>query len=91
MVFEWDDEKDISNQGKHGVSFREASEVFFDPFNITIADPDHSVEEERFILLGFALGKLLVVSFTERNDALRIISCRRANAEEGRLYEQGNE
>jgi uncharacterized DUF497 family protein len=90
LVFEWDDEKDASNQEKHGISFAEATEAFFDPFNITIADPDHSTEEERFLLLGFAKREVLVVSFTERNDAIRIISSRRANAKERRLYEQGS-
>ncbi len=89
-VFEWDAEKDASNREKHGVSFSEASEAFFDPFNLTVADPDHSVEEERFLLLGFAKGNVLVVSFTECNNAIRIISCRRANKKEGRLYGQGN-
>jgi uncharacterized protein len=75
---------------KHGISFKEASETFFDPFNLTIPDPDHSIEEERFILLGFGGGKLLVVSFTERDDHIRIISCRKANSEERRLYEQSS-
>ncbi len=86
LVFEWDEAKDISNQDKHGVSFVEASEAFLDPFNLTIADPDHSIEEERFLLLGFARGKILVVSFTERKDAIRIISCRKANSKERELY-----
>lgn len=89
-VFEWDDEKDAANKEKHGISFSEASEAFFDPFNVTIADPDHSVDEERFLLLGFARGNVLVISFTERNDAIRIISCRKANRKEGRLYGQGH-
>jgi uncharacterized DUF497 family protein len=88
-VFEWDDEKDTSNQKKHGVSFTEASAAFFDPFNIIISDPDHSIEEERFLLLGFAKGAILVVSFTERSDVIRIISSRKANSKERRLYEQG--
>ena len=89
-AFEWDEEKDASNQDKHGVSFAEASEAFFDPFNFTIPDPDHSIEEERLVLLGFGSGKLLVVSFTERGDAIRIISCRKANTRERRLYGQAN-
>ena len=88
-MFEWDAEKDASNRQKHGVSFVEASEAFFDPFNLRIADPDHSVEEERFLLLGFAKGNVLVVSFTERKDAIRLTSCRKANRKEGRLYERG--
>jgi uncharacterized DUF497 family protein len=89
-VFEWDGAKDASNQDKHGISFREASEAFLDLFNITIADPNHAVEEERFVLLGFAGGKLLVISFTERSNAIRTISCRKANTKERRLYE-GNQ
>jgi uncharacterized DUF497 family protein len=89
-VFEWDAEKDASNQQKHGVSFAEARLAFLDPFNITLPDPDHSVEEERFVLLGFAKRQILVVIYTERTDVIRIISCRKANTRERRLYEQGN-
>jgi len=89
-VFEWDAEKDAANREKHGVSFSEASEAFLDPFNLTIADPDHSLDEARFLLLGFAKGNVVVVSFTERNDAIRIISCRRATRKERRLYGQGS-
>ena len=89
-VFKWDDEKDALNREKHGVSFSQASEALFDPFNITLADPDHSVEEERFLLLGFASGKVLVISFVERNGVIRIISCRKANGKERRLYEREN-
>jgi uncharacterized DUF497 family protein len=87
-AFEWDEEKEAANRAKHGVSFKEACEVFFDPFNLTIPDPDHSVEEERLILLGFGAGNLLVVNFTERGDAIRIISSRKANTKERRVYEQ---
>ena len=89
-TFEWDEGKDAVNQKKHGVSFQKASEAFFDPFNLTIADPDHSTEEARLILLGFTTSKLLVVSFTERRDAIRIISCREANSKERKLYERSN-
>lgn len=89
--FEWDDEKDATNREKHGVSFRNASGAFFDPFNIKIPDPDHSIGEERFILLGFSAGKVLVVSFTERESSIRIISCRKANSAERRFYEQSNQ
>ncbi len=88
LVFEWDTEKDSSNQKKHGVSFAEASEAFFDPFNLVIADPDHSLDETRSLLLGFAKGTILIVSFAERRDAVRIISCRKANTRERRMYEQ---
>ncbi len=90
-VFEWDEDKDFSNQEKHGVSFSEASEAFLDPFNIVINDPEHSIEEERFLLLGFAKSNLLIVSFTEREEAIRIISSRKANIKERKIYEQGGE
>ncbi len=78
-VFQWDAEKDASNQHKHGVSFANARLAFLDPLNITLPDPYHSIEEERLILLGFARGQVLVVMFTEREGTIRIISCRKAN------------
>jgi hypothetical protein len=53
LTFEWDESKEAVNRVKHCVSFQEASEAFWDPFSLTIPDPDHSLEEERFILLGF--------------------------------------
>lgn len=87
-TFEWDQEKETANRTKHDISFKEACEAFFDPFNLTIPDPDHSVVEERFILLGFGAGKLLVVNFTDRSDSIRIISSRKANAKERRIYEK---
>ena len=57
MEFEWDPEKDQHNQVKHGVSFDEASTVFGDPFALTISDPDHSVEENRFLTTGYSNRK----------------------------------
>ncbi len=53
LTFEWDEEKSRSNFRKHGISFEEAKTVFHDPFTITIDDPDHSDEEERYIDIGF--------------------------------------
>ncbi len=90
LTFEWDEEKDAENLVKHGLSFKEATLAFFDTFNVTIPDPDHSIEEERFLLLGFGSRQLLVVSFTERKSGIRIISCRKADIKERKFYERNN-
>lgn len=89
MCFEWDDDKDAANQRKHGVSFAEARTVFSDEFARLIADPDHSEEEDRFILLGMSgRARLLVVCHCVRDeDSIRIISARRANRPERENYE----
>lgn len=89
LRFEWDPAKDDANARKHGVTFHEASTAFGDPLSITIADPDHSESEERFLLLGRSTGgRLLSVSHTERQDAIRIISARPATRREWRKYEE---
>jgi len=91
MEFEWDDDKADSNLRKHGVSFLEAQTVFADPLALTGCDPDHSREEDRYITMGTSLeGRLLVVSHTDREDRLRIISAREASRRERRDYEDGN-
>jgi uncharacterized DUF497 family protein len=91
FIFEWDDKKAGQNKAKHGVSFDEASSVFGDPLAITIADPLHSEDEERFITLGHShRGRLLVIIFVERRDNIRIISARLATRRERRHYEEGN-
>lgn len=88
-TFEWDPLKDETNRRKHGVSFTEAISAFMDPLSITIPDPDHSIEEERFLLLGENhKGQLLVVSHTDRHDRIRIISVRKADHRERKEYEQ---
>lgn len=90
-LFEWNPEKAESNFKKHGVSFEEAESVFFDPLSLTVADPLHSVEENRFIITGFSEnGRQLVVVHTDRNDKIRIISARLATPKERRKYEQEN-
>jgi uncharacterized DUF497 family protein len=90
VMFEWDPAKDEANRKKHGVSFREAISAFMDPLSVTIADPDHSDDEERFVLLGENHeGLLLVVSHTDKQDHIRIISVRKADRHERREYEQG--
>ena len=89
MEFEWDETKERSNRRKHGVSFLEASEVFGDDYSSHVQDPDHSYDEERYLLFGISSkGKHLVVSFTERTNAIRIISARPMNRKERKAYEQ---
>lgn len=88
LAFEWDAEKSLANERKHGVSFDEAATAFGDPLSVTIRDPDHSDDEDRFILLGSTyLGRILVVVHTDRGDNVRIISARRATRTERGSYE----
>ena len=88
MDFEWDDQKAAYNLHKHGVAFPEAATVFADPLVITFADPDHSHDEDRFIVIGMsAEGRLLMVAHTDRGDRIRIISARTLKPKERRLYE----
>jgi hypothetical protein len=88
--FEWDAAKAAKNLRKHRVSFEEASSVFYDPLAVTGADPDHSEAEERLVTFGLSSeGQLLVVSHTERGEAIRIISARLATQSERRVYEEG--
>lgn len=90
LNFEWDEEKAEANLKNHRVSFEEATTVFSDPFSITIPDPDHSAEEERYIDIGSSdRGRVLVVVYTERETMIRIISCRKAKPTEWRRYEEG--
>jgi uncharacterized DUF497 family protein len=90
LTFEWDARKDAANQQKHGVSFKEASTVFGDPLAWFRPDDAHSLEEERFFLLGrSAHDRLLAVLFTQRGaELIRIISARRATPRERRKYEE---
>lgn len=77
LRFEWHQEKASENLRKHGISFEEAKTVFNDPFSITIADPEHSLDEDRYIDIGLsARGQILVVVYTERAGSIRIISWR---------------
>jgi uncharacterized DUF497 family protein len=90
MNFEWDSKKAAFNLTKHGISFEEAATAFGDPLSMTISDPEHSDEEDRFILLGQTYkGRLVVVVHTERDETVRIISARIATKEERRDYEEG--
>jgi uncharacterized DUF497 family protein len=89
MDFEWDDQKAARNLAKHGVSFYEAATVFGDPLAMTYYDPDHSQDEDRFLTFGHSdAGHLLVVSHTDRDDRVRIISARRATRRERKAYEE---
>ena len=88
MQFEWDRNKAIASRLKHRVSFDEAVTVFYDPLAATVDDPDHSVGERRFITVGYSVrDRLLVVSHSERQGVLRIISARRATLRERKLHE----
>jgi uncharacterized protein len=87
-IFEWDENKEKSNFRKHKVTFAEGESVFYDSNSLTIPDPDHSIEENRFIDIGTSdKNRLLVVSYTEREDRIRIISVRKANPTERKMYE----
>jgi uncharacterized DUF497 family protein len=87
MRFEWDPEKARRNLAKHGVSFEDAATAFGDPLSITRFDPDHSDDEDRFLLLGAThIGQLVVVAHTDRGDRVRIISARMATRRERRTY-----
>ena len=89
MEFEWDNNKAITNLQKHGVSFSEAATVFGDPLSITFPDPDHSINESRFITIGLSTsGKIIILVHTDRGDRLRIISARKATRKEQRFYEE---
>jgi uncharacterized DUF497 family protein len=93
LRFQWDRRKARANFRKHRVSFDEAATVFADPLARVFFDEDHSPQESREILVGTSLvGRLLVVSFTERGeDYIRIISARVATANERRRHEEGPE
>ena len=89
LKFEWDKKKDKTNSKKHGVSFEEARTVFYDEFAIQFFDPDHSEDEDRFILLGtsFKLNTLVVCHcFRQEETVVRIISARKADTDESQAY-----
>jgi len=89
MDFTWSARKAHKNRQKHGVSFEEAVTAFHDPLSRTIEDPDHSRDEERFLLIGqSSRGRLLVVAHADFRERLRIISARLATRHERRTYEE---
>lgn len=88
MEFEWDAGKAADNLKKHGVGFPEATTVFGDPLEMTMADPDHSEGEARYLSVGLSTEKrLLVVAYTERDGKTRIVHARVAGPKERRAYE----
>ena len=89
MRFEWDDQKAVENLAKHGVSFGESTEVFYDPNALEAYDAWHSVEEARFVIIGLSSRRLLYVVYAERAaDLIRIISARKADRVEQEIYER---
>jgi uncharacterized DUF497 family protein len=81
MKFEWNPDKATGNLDKHGVSFQEAVTVFNDPLSVTFPDPNHSIGESRYIIIGISrFGQLLIVAHTDRLERVRIISARKALA-----------
>ena len=90
MQFEWNNDKAASNLSKHEVSFEEAKTVFDDPLYVDFYDPDHSEDEERYLIVGQSSpGRLLIVSYTERDDSIRLISAREVTRTEREVYEEG--
>ena len=89
MRFEWDDQKALANVKKHGVTFGEATEVFYDPNAVEANDPQHSDDEDRFVIIGYSTRQLLFVVFAQRyGDVIRIISARLPTPVERKLYEE---
>ena len=90
MHFDWDSRKAAANRRKHKVTFEEASTALRDPLSATARDPDHSVDEDRYVTFGVSSrGRLLVVSHTECGNVIRIISARVAETIERQIYEEG--
>ena len=89
IAFECDGRKDSANRRKHGVGFTEATTVFDDRLSMTIPDPDHASDEERFLIIGLSSQRnLLVVVHTIRGEQIRLISARLATKQERRNYEE---
>lgn len=90
MQFEWNENKAASNLLKHGVTFEEAKNVFDDPLYVDFYDPDHSESEERYLIIGESnQGRLLIVSYTEKGNSIRLISAREVTRAEREAYEEG--
>jgi uncharacterized protein len=91
MIFEWNPDKAKSNHRKHGISFEEAATVFNDSLSVTFPDPDHSIGESRYVIIGISkFGQLLIVAHTDQGETIRIITARKATRPERRFYEQGH-
>jgi len=88
--YEWDPEKAAKNVHKHNVSFEEAASVFDDPLYVDFNDPNHSLDERRYIIIGVSTsGRLLLVSYTERETTIRLIGARDVTPAERKAYEEG--
>lgn len=91
LIFEWDEVKGRANLKKHKVSFEEGKTIFNDPFLFTFPDNMHSASEERYVNIGLsAKGRVLILTHTERQGKIRIISCRKATPFERSFYEEGS-
>ena len=89
MEFEWDPRKAAKNLRKHRVSFNEAATVFGDPLSTTVPDPDHSMAENRYIIIGISNRRhVVMVAYTERGERIRIISARELTRTERKAYEE---
>lgn len=91
LAFDWDEGKNLSNQKKHGISFEEAEAVFVDENALLIHDPDHSGEEDRFVLMGLSAKlRMLVVNhcYRKNDEVIRIISARKATRMERKQYRE---
>jgi hypothetical protein len=89
MEFEWDKRKAESNLSKHDISFLEAQTVFDDPLYVDFYDPDHSEDEHRYIIIGqSSKSRVLLVSYTERGNKIRIISARPVTKQELKAYQE---
>jgi uncharacterized protein len=89
VEFEWDPKKEAKNIGKHKVAFSEAATVFADTLSTTVPDPDHSEDEDRYIIIGLSQRhRLLMVAHTERGERIRIISARPLTPTEREAYEE---
>lgn len=89
MQFAWDKKKASSNLVKHSISFEEATTVFGDPLSNAFPDQDHSIEEQRFVIIGLSdQGRILVVAHTDDAEVVRIISAREATHGERKFYEE---
>lgn len=90
MQFRWDEEKAATNIAKHGVSFEEAQTVFDDPLYVDFLDPDHSADEPRYLRVGESRrGRVLIISYAERDNVTRLISAREVTPTEREAYEEG--
>ena len=90
MEFTWDEKKAAANLAEHGVSFDEAKTVFDDPLYVDFYDPDHSYDEHRYLIVGESRqSRLLIVSYTERGDSVRLINAREVTVSERKAYEEG--